>query len=167
MSKRVTLSVQDGLHAEMEKWKEKLNFSGIFQEAISKRIRKEEEYKQRLEEGEKSMEETIERLKKEKSQFTAGMFEKAEESGFEWAKNAAFQDLFEMRDVRVCVENFEESPLEDFPNENAKNVIVRTLRDKGLEEDPDDEDDAAITDRFVSSWVSGYERFWWAVSDKI
>ena len=43
-----------------------------------------------------SIEETVERLKAEKEFYTDTILKKAEEMGFNWAKNASYEDLLKM-----------------------------------------------------------------------
>ena len=60
MVKKVTLSVPDELFKEMKKWRKALNFSRIFQEAISNEVQKKELFKTKLREQDKTMKEIFE-----------------------------------------------------------------------------------------------------------
>ena len=60
MVKKVTLSVPDELFKEMQKWRKALNFSGIFQEAVSNEVQKKELFKNKLREQDKTMKEIFE-----------------------------------------------------------------------------------------------------------
>lgn len=95
MAKRVTISVSDDLYEKMQKWKDSLNFSGIFQEAISSRIEKKEKYenfKQQTKED-LDMDKTIERLKKQKAESQKEFFEAGKKDGYEYAKNMDYDDF--------------------------------------------------------------------------
>ena len=60
MVKKVTLSVPDELFKEMQKWRKALNFSRIFQEAVSNEVQKKELFKTKLREQDKTMKEIFE-----------------------------------------------------------------------------------------------------------
>jgi post-segregation antitoxin (ccd killing protein) len=172
MSKRITLSVPDELHTEMENWKDQLNFSRIFQDAISKRIQKEQAYKNRFEQGEETMQETIERLKTEKAQHNEELLERAEMVGFEWARNAAYEDLFQFRDVLNVMEETEAQGIDPAsvmePCESAMGSINAAKVHSGLDlKAIENGEDSEIDWEFPKAWAKGYCRFWNAVADKL
>jgi len=92
MTKKITISIPDELHEKMDQWREAFNFSKIFQDTISEAIKKKENFKKRLKEV-TTMEQVIERLKKERNEADKSYSEKGKEDGLEWAKVASYEEL--------------------------------------------------------------------------
>lgn len=92
MSQKVTLSVPDDLYEKMQQWKDCFNFSGTFQDVISKEIQRKEDFQKRLTED-SSMESVIERLKQEKQESTVILFDRGKEEALIWAKAAHYELL--------------------------------------------------------------------------
>ncbi len=92
MSKKVTISVPDGLHKKMEQWRESFNFSQVFQKSVSELIRKREDLKKRIDKD-TEMKEIIERLRKEKLESDYNYYEEGRNEGFKWAKAAHYNEL--------------------------------------------------------------------------
>jgi hypothetical protein len=92
MSPKVTLSVPKDLSEKMEQWKDKFNFSSVFQEAISKEINKKESYAKKIKEN-ATMETVIERLKKEKMEEENEFYEIGKTDGLQWSKGASYREL--------------------------------------------------------------------------
>ena len=81
MTKKVTLTLPDDLYEEAQKLKGKkkgkLNFSGIFQKALAKAIKNEEDFERRLKEDQ-TMEQIVERLRKEKIALEGDYYDKGQ-----------------------------------------------------------------------------------------
>ena len=92
MAKKVTISVPNELHEKMQKWRESFNFSSIFQEAIASAIEKKEAFKKRLREV-TTMEQVVERLRREKVEVAKDYFEQGKKDGLEWAKAASYDEI--------------------------------------------------------------------------
>ena len=90
MVKKGTLSVPDELFKEMQKWRKALNFSRIFQEAISNEVQKKELFKTKLREQDKTMKEIFENGGFETSQE---QYTKGKELGFVYAKTAPYPEI--------------------------------------------------------------------------
>ena len=90
MVKKVTLSVPDELFKEMQKWRKALNFSRIFQEAVSNEVQKKELFKTKLREQDKTMKEIFENGGFETSQE---QYTKGKELGFVYAKTAPYPEI--------------------------------------------------------------------------
>jgi len=43
MTQKITISIPDELHEKMQHWKDSFNYSGLFQDAVSKEIQKRED----------------------------------------------------------------------------------------------------------------------------
>jgi hypothetical protein len=92
MAKKVTISVPDELHQKMEKWRKTVNFSKVFQEAVSNLIQKKEDFQKRLK-VDSNMAEIIERLKREKKEAEEQWFDQGKNDGLEFAKSADYEML--------------------------------------------------------------------------
>ncbi len=92
MSKKITISVPDGLHKKMEQWRESFNFSQVFQKAVSDLIIRKEDLKKRIEKD-SEMKEIISRLRKEKIESDGEYYERGRNDGFKWAKAAHYNEL--------------------------------------------------------------------------
>ena len=90
MVKKVTSSVPDELFKEMQKWRKALNFSRIFQEAVSNEVQKKELFKTKLREQDKTMKEIFENGGFETSQE---QYTKGKELGFVYAKTAPYPEI--------------------------------------------------------------------------
>jgi hypothetical protein len=89
MSKNITISVPDDLFEKMGKWKNSLNFSKIFQRAISSEIEKRERFQQKVKE-EKSMKQI---WNKGNFETENGQFRTGQEFGFAYAQSLSYHDL--------------------------------------------------------------------------
>ena len=65
MAKKITISVPDELYEKMTEWKSSLNFSRVFQNAVSGMIQKKEELTSKIR-NEIDLSSIVDRLKKEK-----------------------------------------------------------------------------------------------------
>jgi hypothetical protein len=86
MAKKITISVPDELHAKMAKWRNKLNFSKIFQDAISIEIQKRELYEIKSRED-RSLRKIFENgnLETPEGQYAVG-----KEMGFAYARTSPY-----------------------------------------------------------------------------
>jgi len=92
MAKKVTISVPDMLHEQLEKWRESFNLSKMFQDAVSEAIQRKEEFQKRIRED-LDLGQIIERLRREKMQSQGNYFETGKKDGILWAKTAHYDDL--------------------------------------------------------------------------
>lgn len=92
MAKKVTISIPDMLHEQLEKWRESFNLSKMFQDAVSEAIQRKEEFQKRIRED-LDLGQIIERLRREKMQSQGNYFETGKNDGILWAKTAHYDDL--------------------------------------------------------------------------
>ena len=104
---------------------------------------------------ERSMKETVERLKAEKEMYTGEVLAKAEALGFLWATSASYEDLLLMNP-----QNTENSYA--LPSDVAEQAIESDLQEFGLfyymfagVQNPEP---GAIA--FVNKWIDGVNKFW-------
>ena len=164
MTQKVTISVPDELHERMQKWKGSMNFSRIFQDSISTIIQKKEDFLKRITEDPK-MNEIIERLRQEKEKSQNDWFEIGEKEGLEWVKHASYDEI--------------QIALSDETREAISND--ESIIDMLIEYDAIDADwyndfieskyrlsrDSPFTLYFERGFMSGVQKFWDEVKDKI
>ncbi len=92
MAKKVTISIPDMLHEQLEKWRESFNLSKMFQDAVSEAIQRKEDFQKRIRED-LDLGQIIERLRREKMQSQGNYFETGKNDGILWAKTAHYDDL--------------------------------------------------------------------------
>ena len=106
MTKKITLSMPDDLHEKMLEYKDRFNFSKIFQDVISEKIRSKEDFKNKIK-GAPDMDETIERLKTEKLETINDLYENGKNDGLVFARNASYGDLIQVVNVKSMSESNE------------------------------------------------------------
>ena len=125
MGKKVTISVPDDLHEKMEKWRDKLNFSGIFQEAISREVYKKELFEIKL--GE---EKTLPEIFGEGNLDTLeGQYAVGKEMGFAYAKTAPYPKI---KRYEQYEENWDDQDQEEFERFHYELDIMSILDRAGM-----------------------------------
>jgi len=92
MSKNVTVTVPDQLHLKMKKYKERLQPSKIFQDALRQRIEQIERHDRQTEAG-ANIDALIERLRREKNAMKNTWYETGRTDAIEWVQNASYQHI--------------------------------------------------------------------------
>ncbi len=92
MAKKVTISIPDMLHEQLEKWRESFNLSKMFQDAVSEAIQRKEDFQKRIRED-LDLGQIIERLRREKMQSEGNYLETGKNDGILWAKTAHYDNL--------------------------------------------------------------------------
>ena len=170
MTKRITITVPDDLHGKMQKWKKHFNFSSIFQKAVAEVIERKENFYQRLEqEGDDTMEETIERLREEKLESEGDYYEIGREEGEDWAKAAHYLD------IKAMIEWINTNRSYPYQATNYPDVegIFEYFHNMFMENELMDwqewqyKNDHEYNDKFLQGWMVGVEEFWDAVKNKI
>jgi hypothetical protein len=161
MSKRITLSVQDALHAEMEKWKGELNFSRVFQDAIREKIERKENFQKRLDSGGFDMEATVERLRAERDEGEEILFDEGKNDGLEWAKYSHYSSL---KDALEWDPTNGEVPDQADLREEIQDMI-HDDEHLGFEANSWEMDD--VTTKWAKGWVEGVQEFWSQVEGKL
>ena len=171
MTKKITISVPDELHVKMENWKESFNFSKVFQDAISDAIQKKESFKKRLKEA-TTMDQVVERLRKERAETTTDYYEEGKKDGVEFAQSASYEDIqfaISWEPMNALNENL----ISYNPIDNE--VLGDYFRDI-IEEDPlinfiETRPGNYIPNDLFASWeegfVDGIQRFWNEIKTKL
>lgn len=92
MAKKVTISIPDMLHEQLEKWRESFNLSKMFQDAVGEAIQRKEDFQKRIKED-LDLGQIIERLRREKLQSEGNYLETGKNDGILWAKTAHYDHL--------------------------------------------------------------------------
>jgi len=110
VAKRVTITVPSDLHKKMEKWKNKLNFSKVFQEAITREIEKKELFIKGLEES-RSM---LDVWNNSDLSTPQGQFRAGKDMGFIYARTAPYPEVKQYEQYVKNWDKQEKDELEKF-----------------------------------------------------
>jgi post-segregation antitoxin (ccd killing protein) len=91
MAQRINISIPEELYAELEKWRDQLNVSGICQEALRKEVARQEA----VATAGDDLDAVVERLRAEKDEWEKHWYEVGVQLGYEWAKRAGYRRLVE------------------------------------------------------------------------
>lgn len=131
---RVTVYVPEELWKRVEKVKDEIQLSSLFQSALKQELERLRSRKEILNLNEENVWDTLaEKLRKERDLILQENFKRGVEEGINWAKMAAFPILWEYvsndavtfnelpDDVQIKISNLEfENPYEIFTDEYAK-----------------------------------------------
>ena len=162
MAKKITISVPDDLYEKMTEWKSSLNFSRVFQNAISGMIQKKETLTAKLRK-EIDLSAVVARLKKEKIEFEFNITEWGKKDALEWCKTAHFREL-QYALAWVSYENpDQDKELGDYFShmfEKYKKQITAT--GKKAQDAVGD-----FSEKYLKGWKEGVDLFWNEVKDKL
>lgn len=162
MSKKVTLSVPDELYEKMKAWKSSMNFSQVFQSAISGMLRKKEELASKIKE-EMDLSAIIERLKKEKIEHEFNLLELGKQDGLEWSKTAHYREL---QFALAWDPNKTPQPddvLKDYFAQMFESYRQRIAVSGRMAQDLWH----CFSEKYIRGWKEGVELFWNEVKDKL
>ena len=155
MSKRITLSVPDKLHKQIERWRSSFNLSRTFQDAVAEVIRQKENLEQRIQED---LPQVVARLRREKKAAEKNWFEEGLARGQEWARSAHWLDLKKVLPQKA--ENLAG------PGGDLQDYFQRLLKreEKGIALKDGLED---FRRSFLAGCQKGVRDFWALVRDKL
>ena len=158
MAKKVTISIPDMLHEQLEKWRESFNLSKMFQDVIAEAIHKKEEFQKRIRED-LDLTQVIERLRREKLESDGNCFDTGRGDGIRWAKTAHYNDLQYALHWTVTEDKAPaDQILGDYFSEiKFGNRLFDSATPYGAE----------YFLSYLRGWKSGVEQFWEEVRDKI
>lgn len=108
MVKRYSITLPDDLAEKFEEHKKALSLSVICRDAVDVAINDRINVLKRMEQGEETMEDVIERMKAEKKELEAVYSKEGEEFGIEWAKTQSYQGLKSTALFMIEHEDFED-----------------------------------------------------------
>jgi hypothetical protein len=174
MSPKVTLSIPEDLSKKMEQWRDKFNFSSVFQEAISREIEKKENFTKKIKE-EPTMGAIIERLKQEKIDEEKEFYGIGKIDGLEWAKRASYQELKYVVEAYEALFEITENVISCDPTRNEIlgdyfKDIFEEYKDRGMgctEISYSNYIPNEVFQAWEQGWKEAIEAFWEEIEDKI
>lgn len=159
---KITISVPDELYEKMQEWKSSLNFSKIFQNAISGMIQKKEALTSKIRK-EVDLASVVDRLKKEKVDYELNVMEWGKKDGLEWCKTAHYREL----QYALVWTSYENPHLDEelgdyfsYMLEKYKKRLMAT--GKKAQHHLND-----FSEKYLKGWKEGVELFWNEVKDKL
>ncbi len=162
MAKKITISVPDELHEKMKEWKSVLNFSKVFQNAITTMIRKKEVLKNKFMD-EMDLSSIVDRLKKEKFEFESNIMESGKKDGLEWSRTAHYRELQYALSWNPAGNPAQDEELGDyfthmFTQYKDKLFATGKMAQNRL---------SSLSEKYLKGWKEGVELFWNEVKDKL
>jgi hypothetical protein len=164
MAKKVTISIPDMLHENLEKWRESFNLSKMFQEAVSEAIQKKEEFQKRIRED-LDLGQVIERLRKEKMQSEGNYFESGKIDGIQWAKTAHYDHLqyaLQWNDLENAIKD---PILGDFFNQTK--ILENHSNDSPGFNKTNTYYNSEYFLNYLQGWKQGILQFWEEIKEKL
>ncbi len=163
MAKKITISVPDELYDQMREWKSSLNFSRVFQNAVSGMIQKKEALTSRIR-NEIDFSSIVDRLKKEKNDYELNITECGKKDGLEWCKTAHYDEL---QYALACVSPYKDpgrdEELGDYFSDMFEKYKKRIAAAGKKAQDCLND----FSGKYINGWKEGVELFWKEVKDKI
>lgn len=160
---KITISVPDELYEKMQEWKSSLNFSKVFQNAVSGMIQKKEALTSKIR-NEMDFPSIVDRLKKEKIDFELNVKEWGKKDGIEWCKTAHYHELqYALSWIAPYKNPDQDEELGDYFSHMFKKYKKQiTASGKKAQ-------DAVIdfSEKYLKGWKEGVELFWKEVKDKL
>ncbi|MBM4327061.1 MAG: hypothetical protein FJ118_07840 [Deltaproteobacteria bacterium] len=166
--KKFNLSVPDHLAEKIEQRREQLgSLSAIFQQAVAARIRRKEEFEERLK-GDEDMEKIIERLKREKAGLQTDYRKKGAEEGLRWAKAASYNELEYARRFDPTDEEGLYDPAIPLHDDLLGHYFIDALEADPFTNPEWDEDELnEFAKRWLQGWLEAVKDFWAQVEERL
>ncbi len=162
MAKKITISVPDELYEKMKAWKTSLNFSRVFQNAVSGMILKKETLTSRIR-NEIDLSSVVARLKKEKIEYEFNITEWGRKDGLEWCKTAHYHELQYALTWTPPPNPDRDDELGDYFSDRFEKYRKRITTTGQKAQDWLN----VFSERYIKGWKEGVELFWGEVKDKL
>jgi len=162
MAKKVTISVPDELYEKMIEWKSSLNFSRVFQNAVSGVIQKKEALTSKIR-NEIDFSSVVDRLKKEKIDYEFNIMECGKKDGLEWCKTAHYRELQYALTWMPYNSPDRDEELGDYFSDMFEKYKKRISASGQKAQDWF----SIFSEKYLSGWKEGVELFWSEVKDKL
>lgn len=162
MAKKITISVPDDLYEKMKEWKSSLNFSRVFQNAVSGMILKKEALTSRIR-NEIELSSIVARLKKEKIDYEFNIMEWGRKDGLEWCKTAHYHELQYALTWTPPQNPDRDQELGDYFSQRFDEYKIRIAATGQKAQDWLN----VFSDKYIKGWKEGVEVFWGEVKDKL
>lgn len=159
---KITISVPDDLYEKMKEWKSSLNFSKVFQNAISGMIQKKEDLTSKIRK-EMDFSSIVDRLKKEKIELEFNITEWGKKDGLEWCKTAHYHELQYALALASYKNPDQDEELGDYFSHMFKRYQKRIMASGKKAQDCLN----GFSDKYLRGWKEGVELFWNEVKDKL
>ncbi len=155
MSKRITLSIPDALHRQLDQWRNSFNLSRIFQDALSELIGRKESLRDAVH---YDLPQIISRLKREKEETEESWFDEGMKAGLTWAKSAHWLELRQAAEENMekllssgsDISSYLKALLKAEEKKSQLSVSVHEFRTS-----------------FLDGWIRGVHDFWGLVQEQI
>jgi predicted CopG family antitoxin len=162
MARKITISVPDELYEKMKSWKSHLNFSRVFQHAVSGMIQKKEELTSRIR-SEIDLSSIIARLRKEKIDYEFNITEWGRKDAVEWCKTANYRELQYALSWVPRQDPDRDAQLGDYFSHRFAEYKKRLTSTGQKAHDWLN----VFSDKYIKGWKEGVESFWDEVKDKL
>ncbi len=159
---KITISVPDELYEKMQEWRSSMNFSRVFQNAMTGMIQRKEALTSKLRK-EVDFSSVVDRLKKEKVEFEFNIREWGIKDGLEWCKTAHYHELRYALAMISSKNPDQDEELGDYFSHmfgKYKRQIAAT--GKKAQDAVND-----FSEKYLKGWKEGVELFWNEVKDKL
>jgi hypothetical protein len=156
MTKKVTISIPDMLHEQLEKWRNSFNLSKMFQDAVSEAIQRKEEFQRRIKED-LDLSQIVERLRREKSESEGNYINTGKKDGIAWARSAHYDHL---RYALNC-KRFENAVKDDILGD----YFLERFRIHNLTDDTYSNKEYTLN--YLKGWKLGVDSFWDEIKEKL
>lgn len=159
---KVTISVPDELYEKMQEWKSSLNFSKVFQNAVSGMIQNKVALTSKIR-NEMDFPSIVERLKKEKIDFEFNIKEWGKKDGIEWCKTAHYHELQYALTLTTFENPDRDEELGDYFSHMFGKYKKRIMATGKKAQDAVND----FSEKYLKGWKEGVELFWKEVKDKL
>ncbi|MFC1896372.1 hypothetical protein ACFL0Q_06895, partial [Thermodesulfobacteriota bacterium] len=142
--------------------------SGIFQDSVSEIIKQKERFRDRIR-GEATVEEIVERLRKEKQEEESDYFGRGKEDGFKWAKAASYKQLKHatskwkpLREL-VAIETYDPTA-DEILGDYFGGILAANPE---LNFDQHDLKHAEFYEAWEAGWIEAVREFWGEIEGKL
>jgi post-segregation antitoxin (ccd killing protein) len=148
MVKKMTISVPDELHEKAETWRNELNFSRLFQDALAKAVATKEAFNAALKGEKEEMAAIAGRLYVEREESHANRADAGMKDGVDWAKTAHYEDLLWLSEIEFIGDprNRENEAVVDYFTQLATDFPIF--------------EDGALLEEYAEAWREGVQAFW-------
>ncbi len=157
MAKKVTISIPDMLHEQLEKWRESFNLSKMFQDAVSEAIQRKEDFQKRIRED-LDLGQIIERLRREKMQSEGNYLETGKNDGILWGKTAHYDHL----KYALHWTNLQNAGKDEILGQYFTEIFAS----KHFQEQ-DTYSNSEYLHNYLKGWKQGIEYFWAEIKEKL
>lgn len=160
---KITISVPDELYEKMKEWKSSLNFSKVFQNAVSVMIGKKEALTSKIRK-EIDLSSVVDRLKKEKIELEFNIIEWGKNDGLEWCKTAHYRQL---QYALAWPPAYKNPDMDEELGDYFSDMFAKYKKQLMVSGQKTQDALGDFSEKYVKGWKEGVELFWNEVKDKL